>query len=79
MNVISKDQLVKDINNGLTYDQIAHKYRIDKRIIVRWLRGYNISPQVATNLDIVKLRIKPTEKGKKLAKALGLEVDVIYS
>lgn len=79
MNVISKDQLVKDINNGLTYDQIAHKYRIDKRIIVRWLRGYNISPQVVTNLDIVKLRIKPTEKGKRLAEALGLEVDVIYS
>lgn len=79
MNVISKDQLLKDISNGLSYDQIARKYRIDKRIIVRWLRGYNISPQVATNLDIVKLRIKPTEKGKRLAEALGLEVDVIYS
>lgn len=57
--------------------EIANIMGVDLRKVHRAMRNYGII-DTREPVESIKLRIKDTEKGRRLAKALGLEVGVEY-
>lgn len=74
---IHNEDKLKALSESHKPSEIATIMGVDPRKVHRAMRNYGIlDTQEPT--ESIKLRIKDTEKGRRLAEALGLEVGVDY-
>lgn len=76
-NSVYNEDVLRDLYEHNTPAQISKILKIDPRKTHRALRNAGFI-STTEPLESIRMRIKDTEKGRKLAKALRLEVNKVY-
>lgn len=69
--------LLRELSKDMSPKEISTYLALDPRVVHRLMRNANLL-QTPEPDESIKLRIKDTPTGRKLAAALGLKVGVIY-